>query len=76
MKVLVIGYGAIGRRHVKNLLENTNLEISPDLLILNTDNNFIFNYNNLLNKKYCQIFKTRGFVVLSKNYLKNVKCLN
>ena len=27
MKVLVIGYGAIGRRHVKNLLENTNLEI-------------------------------------------------
>ena len=27
MKVLVVGYGAIGRRHVKNLLENTNLEI-------------------------------------------------
>ena len=59
-----------------NKFKNTNLEISPDLLILNTDNNFIFNYNNLLNKKYCQIFNTRRFVILSKNYLKNVKCLN
>jgi len=27
MKILVVGYGSIGKRHVKNLLENTNSEI-------------------------------------------------
>ena len=59
-----------------NKFKNTNLEISPDLLILNTDKKFIFNYNNLVNNDYCITFKTRQFIVLSKNYLKNVKCFN
>ena len=27
MKILVVGYGSIGRRHVKNLLSNTNFQI-------------------------------------------------
>ena len=27
MKILVVGYGSIGKRHVKNLLENSDSEI-------------------------------------------------
>ena len=56
--------------------KNTNLEISPDFLILNTDKNFIFNYNNLVNNDYCKIFKSSRFIVLSKINLKNIKCIN
>ena len=49
MKVLIVGYGSIGKRHVNNLLKYTNSEI----IICSKRNDL-----NLLRKKNVKIFKS------------------
>ena len=49
MKVLVIGYGSIGKRHIKNLTKLPNLEL---FVVTNRTT------DNFLKKSNCKIFKT------------------
>ena len=49
MKVLIVGYGSVGKRHVNNLLKYTNSEI----IICSKRNDL-----NLLRKKNVKIFKS------------------
>ena len=70
MKVLVIGYGAIGRRHVKNLLENTNLEI---IIYTKRDDLDSLKRKKLVNCIYCGSTFVKKAIMAPNLYKKSNK---